>query len=172
MPDLSQSNGVNLVSAALSGSQIPVPDALAAKPTPCCSIVEGKKEIKGMIDDFLQNLQVVLGNTFGDENSFFEPFDTPRRNEPPPAPSPLPPLSLDASLHIPGTFMRPRPDTPSVIEDDLNVEKNQCPPRLEPYQTLHPGIWCDFCGKQIKGLRFKCQECPHYDLVSLLLYCF
>ncbi|GJJ13207.1 hypothetical protein Clacol_007458 [Clathrus columnatus] len=140
-------------------------DHTASKATSlsCCGVAEGKREIKGMMDDFLRNLHRIIGNTFVDENSFFEPFDNFRRNE---IPSPLPPLSLDASLHIPGTFMRPRPETPSMVEDELNIEKNQSPPHLEPYQTLHPGIWCDFCGKQIKGLRFKCQECPHYDLCA------
>lgn len=139
----------------------------ATSATTCCSVADGKREIKGMLDGFLQNLQRVLGETFGDENALFESLDGSRSNEPL-LPSPLPPLSLDTSLHIPGTFMRSRPETPYVVEDELNVEKNQSPPHLEPYQTLHPGIWCDFCGKQIKGLRFKCQECPHYDLVSLM----
>ncbi|KAF8498455.1 hypothetical protein BU17DRAFT_59289 [Hysterangium stoloniferum] len=147
------------------GNIFPATQATTKGSTACCSVAEGKQEVKNMIDTFLQDLQRVVGSTFsGDERSFFDPLDTPtmKQHSMPRATSPLPPISLDASLHIPGSFMQPRPQTP----EGMDVEKSQSPPQVESSQMLHPGIWCDFCGKQIRGLRFKCQECPHYDLCA------
>ncbi|KIJ54281.1 hypothetical protein M422DRAFT_25208 [Sphaerobolus stellatus SS14] len=119
-----------------------------------------KKEMQDMMDEFLRNFRRVMSSSgFAAGQSFFDPLDTPTR-----APSPLPPLSLDTSLHIPGSFLHRRPVTPT--RDKVDEEKSQAPHQLEPSQTLHPGIWCDFCGKAIRGLRFNCQECPEYDLCA------
>jgi len=132
--------------------------------TECCSNARTKKEMQEIMDDFLRNFRRVMSSSgFTAGQSFFDPLDTPTR----PA-SPLPPLSLDASLHIPGSFMEPCPQ--SSPAETTDQEKNQVPPRLDPTMTLHPGIWCDHCGKQIKGLRFNCQECPEYDLVRVITF--
>lgn len=29
-------------------------------------------------------------------------------------------------------------------------------------------VWCDGCSQRIGGLRFKCLQCPNYDLVRLV----
>ncbi|GAB1863321.1 Sequestosome-1 [Camponotus japonicus] len=39
--------------------------------------------------------------------------------------------------------------------DMINIEK-----------TVHPGVICDVCEKPIFGFRFKCMQCPDYDLCS------
>lgn len=31
-------------------------------------------------------------------------------------------------------------------------------------EVVHEGVLCNFCGKEIKGLRFTCIHCPCYDL--------
>ncbi|XP_036147315.1 sequestosome-1 isoform X2 [Monomorium pharaonis] len=33
-------------------------------------------------------------------------------------------------------------------------------------KILHPGVVCDVCDKDIHGFRFKCMECPDYDLCT------
>lgn len=33
-------------------------------------------------------------------------------------------------------------------------------------KILHPGVVCDVCDKDIRGFRFKCMECPDYDLCA------
>ncbi|XP_011158726.2 sequestosome-1 isoform X2 [Solenopsis invicta] len=33
-------------------------------------------------------------------------------------------------------------------------------------KILHPGVVCDVCDKDIHGFRFKCMECPDYDLCN------
>ncbi|KAI5624788.1 sequestosome-1 [Silurus asotus] len=38
------------------------------------------------------------------------------------------------------------------------------PPHFPP--MVHPGVTCDGCEGQVVGTRFKCNECPNYDLCS------
>ncbi|KAF8492705.1 hypothetical protein JB92DRAFT_3001742 [Gautieria morchelliformis] len=140
-------------------------EGTSAMDTECCNIAQGKKEVKAMTDDFLREFTRIMGTTFGEDRSFFDPLDTPCIATPR-GPSPLPAIDIDGSLHISSSFIQPRPHSPYAMEHDGDVEKSQTPPQLEPLQTLHPGIWCDFCGKQIRGLRFKCQECAYYDLCA------
>lgn len=33
-------------------------------------------------------------------------------------------------------------------------------------KILHPGVVCDVCDKDIHGFRFKCMQCPDYDLCT------
>lgn len=142
---------------------------ISAINTDCCSVAQGKKEVKEMMDGFLRDFTRIMGSTFGEDHSLIDPLDTPTppRITTPRGPSPLPAIELDGSLHIPGSFIQPPSQSPDPMDDYASVEKSQTPPHMEPLQTLHPGIWCDFCGKQIRGLRFKCQECPYYDLVRV-----
>ncbi|XP_011637307.1 sequestosome-1 isoform X2 [Pogonomyrmex barbatus] len=37
-------------------------------------------------------------------------------------------------------------------------------PKME--KILHPGVVCDVCDKDIRGFRFKCIQCPDYDLCT------
>lgn len=134
-----------------------------APPKQCCNINSSKREVQDLLDTFLRDFRrTIVSAGFNSGQSFFDPLDTPTMKHEKPVSrggSPLPPLNLDASLHIPGSYMQ------ASKLNDAKGEGDKAVPQLEPSQTLHPGIWCDFCGKQIKGLRFNCQECPEYDLV-------
>lgn len=39
-------------------------------------------------------------------------------------------------------------------------------PNLKTDKILHPGVICDVCENNIRGFRFKCMQCPDYDLCT------
>ena len=55
-----------------------------------------------------------------------------------------------------------RPKVASNPFEDPTVECKQ----REQLEGIHPNIWCDKCGEHVRGLRYKCNQCPDYDLCS------
>lgn len=49
--------------------------------------------------------------------------------------------------------------SPSIPKRDFSASSND-------QEGLHPHVWCDRCGQHIRGLRYKCKQCPDYDLCS------
>ncbi|KAI0361037.1 hypothetical protein OH77DRAFT_1417236 [Trametes cingulata] len=101
---------------------------------------------------------------------------------PPPPPRVVPPPPMPVPFHfnhakdIPGiriipnpTWMPTAPAVPHVAfnptretatgKDSSGVE------RRDSEESVHDGVRCDYCNKRnIKGIRYKCLECPDYDL--------
>lgn len=101
----------------------------------CCSVDSGKREIKGMMSDFMHNLTTIMNDSFAPD------LDEPR------APSPL---ILPA--------MTQRPSTIPIIG------RSPVPAPLGDVLPLHRNVWCDACGSSIRGTRWQCEICPNYDL--------
>ncbi|KAH8550697.1 hypothetical protein BGW37DRAFT_498061 [Umbelopsis sp. PMI_123] len=40
----------------------------------------------------------------------------------------------------------------------------QSVPPTQPETGLHPNVMCDHCYRAVRGTRWKCQDCPDYDL--------
>ena len=110
----------------------------------CCSVQEGKQEVKSLVDNFLREFNGIVSSTFGDA-----PAAQPRSTSPETVTAEPPNNVDDASdVTVPGAFYRPTYITPKA-----NV-------------PVHQGITCDFCGQRnIRGTRYHCIQCPDYDLV-------
>ncbi|KAK4689500.1 hypothetical protein P7C73_g583, partial [Tremellales sp. Uapishka_1] len=133
------------------------------------------QEIKAMLDGFLANLSNQLAGTFeGGSAGTFEGGSahvTTDTTEDSTSAGP------EAERPIPGAFVQPpatqtdvQTQTPPAQEEKGEIEKVVKPcSRLGKGGFRHKHISCDGCLTGIRGMRYKCDQCPDYDLCGSCL---
>lgn len=116
----------------------------------CCSVAEGKEEMKELMSKFMRDFSDVMSSTFGE----------------------APPVSAQAPAVSPATVVPEQKNTDDINEVAIpGAFVHPAPPVNPPAsdeKPIHEGISCDYCGGTVRGARFKCQECPLFDLVGAL----
>ncbi|WVQ81887.1 hypothetical protein IAT38_004014 [Cryptococcus sp. DSM 104549] len=130
------------------------------------------QEIKSMLDGFLQNLTSQLADTF--EGSAGSRFSTVSGTPTPSAHS-----AGEQEGTIPGAFVPAPPageqsQAQAQTEAQATEQPEQAAPatpssRLGRGGFRHKRIWCDGCEQGIRGMRYKCEQCPDYDLCGSCL---
>ncbi|GAA5946361.1 hypothetical protein JCM3765_000214 [Sporobolomyces pararoseus] len=97
--------------------------------------------VKGMLENFVKDLNLHLADTFGDEASSFrlKTDDDDNHSE----------VVVVGGDNNKGEEIKTTSTTPSVPVQN---------------KALHPHVFCDRCLKTISGSRFKCRSCSNYDL--------
>lgn len=116
------------------------------------------QEIKSMLDGFLANLSNQLASTFDGSPRVVCPADDEPR--------------------VPGAFVQTQ-STQSAqtlsAQSDAQIQTQPPETSITPANKLgkggfrHRHIWCDGCEKEIRGMRYKCEHCPDYDLCGSCL---
>jgi next-to-BRCA1 protein 1 len=114
------------------------------------------QEIKSILDNFLLNLSNQLATTF-DGAPRVQAHDADER-------------------HVPGAFVQPQ-DADIQIQDQTQqgVAPSVTQEKVKPASKLgkggfrHKHISCDGCLTGIRGMRYKCEQCPDYDLCGSCL---
>ncbi|PVG03041.1 hypothetical protein CPB86DRAFT_779929 [Serendipita vermifera] len=115
------------------------PTATPTHTSTCCSVEEGKREMRTLLHTFLTDFKRVYGETFGEDVVL---SDKESDKEDP---------FVDPVSHASSSQETSVPDVATNSNEQLG---------------LHPNIWCDRCGQHVRGMRYKCNQCPDYDLCS------
>ena len=131
-------------------------------------------ELKNILDGFLMNFSNQLATTFDGAAARMAPdapvSSTEAENEPEPI--------------IPGAFVEKtntvEPEQPTQTQSDVQTQTSTATPAApqpssKPCSALgkggfrHKHISCDGCLTGIRGMRYKCEQCPDYDLCGSCL---
>lgn len=114
------------------------------------------QEIKSMLDGFLANLSNQLASTFEGSTRVVGPADDEPR--------------------VPGAFVQTQSAQSAQSDAQIQTQPESSPETsITPANKLgkggfrHRHIWCDGCENEIRGMRYKCEHCPDYDLCGSCL---
>ncbi|QRW09121.1 Zinc finger, ZZ type protein [Ceratobasidium sp. AG-Ba] len=116
-----------------------------ASTSSCCSVDEGRREVRNLMDSFIADLQRTVRDNFSDNAN---PSHTPA------APSATRSALFDTDVEV-------TQPVPGAYASDS--APGSAPPAEE---YVHKGIWCDSCSKQVVGIRHKCLDCYDFDLCN------
>ena len=108
------------------------------------------QEIKSILDTFLVNLTNQLSGTFDGARVAESPSSTP--------------VSPREAQPIPGAFVNAEAQTQPSPSTSSSAK-----PKLPKGGFRHKHISCDGCLTGIRGMRYKCEQCPDYDLCGSCL---
>lgn len=112
------------------------------------------QEIKSMLDHFLLNLSNQLAATFDGASPLAPRQETNAAEE----------------QAIPGAFVQAQADVQTqTLPGVAPQEKVKPASRLGKGGFRHKHISCDGCLTGIRGMRYKCEQCPDYDLCGSCL---
>ncbi|WVQ99972.1 hypothetical protein IAU59_007115 [Kwoniella sp. CBS 9459] len=127
-------------------------------PTPATLVPA--QEIKTMLDSFLVNLTNQLAQTF-DGAPRVATTDAP---------------ATEPERPIPGAFVQTEQSSQSdaqmqtqPVQEEVKKVPNSPASQLGKGGFRHRRIWCDGCEEGIRGVRYKCEQCPDYDLCGSCL---
>ncbi|KAF8602359.1 hypothetical protein BDV93DRAFT_494889 [Ceratobasidium sp. AG-I] len=129
-----------------SGPSRPTSLYSQASTSSCCPIDESKREIRGMMDSFIDDIKRVRDTLSN------EPAAT-QASQPGAAPPARSGSTFDASVGM-------TQPAPGAYADQAT---GSAPPAEE---YVHKGIWCDSCNKKVVGIRHKCLDCYNFDLCN------
>lgn len=112
---------LNRLSRVSSTSNKSNRDSMISSSDSCCTVDEGKKEMKALMSSFLTDFKKVYGETFAEEmlsSSDGEEFVTAKTGD-----------ENDTEV-----------TTPKPVSSEL-------PSPTDNQEGLHPNIWCDWCGE-------------------------
>ena len=101
----------------------------------CCSVSEGKEEMRSLLSNFLQDFANTISSTFGDD---------------------MDPVS-------PATERTPKQLNKNLSRQASSISINAQP--QASWNGPHPGVKCNICLRDMHGKRFRCEQCFDYDLV-------
>lgn len=127
------------------------------------------QELKNMLDGFLNNMSNQLADTFDGAAA-----DIRKHTQPTSPVTPGAPMQHEQTM--PGAFETVQPTvspatTPAQDVQTQTVEERVTKPRdrLGKGGYRHKHIACDGCLSGIRGMRYKCEQCPDYDLCGSCL---